>query len=109
MPDESELRACRSGGKADPCGERRGSSLRLCAAVEDREDRDSDERHQRRDRPVDAPPAPGALPRLLDQRLDEGLELLAVDGIARARRARRGGDGHSCTSDTIAIVLLAPC
>ena len=95
--------------RLDRADERRGSTLRLCAALEDREDRDSDERHQRRGSPVDAPPAPGALPRLLDQRLDEGLELLAVDGIARAGRARRGSDGHSCTSDTIAIVLLAPC
>ena len=39
---------------------------------------------QRRDRRVDAPSAPRALPRLLDQRLDESLELVAVDGIARA-------------------------
>ena len=45
---------------------------------------------------VGEPSAPGALPRLLDQRLDEGLELLAVDRIARAGRARRGGDGHGC-------------
>ena len=84
MADESELRACRSGGKARPHGERRGSSLRLCCALEDREERDPDQRHERRDRRVDAPPAPRALPRLLDQRLDEGLELLAVDGITRA-------------------------
>ncbi len=89
-PDESELRACRSGGKAGPCGERGGSILGLCAALEDREDRDSDERHQRRDGPVDAPPAPGALSRLLDQRLDQGLELLAVDGIARAEAGEAG-------------------
>ena len=81
-------------GRPTRAASRRRSSLRLCAALEDREHRDSDERQERRGRPVDAPPAPGALPRLLDQRLDEGLELLAVDGIARARRARRGSDGH---------------
>ena len=86
-----------------------GRSLRLCAALEDREDGDPDERHKGRGSPVDAPPAPRALSRLLDQDLDEGLELLTVDGIARARRARRGSNTHGCTSDTIAIVLLAPC
>ena len=32
--------------------------------------------------------------RLLDQRLDKRLDLVAVDGIARARRARWGGDAH---------------
>ena len=69
--------------------------------------RDSDERHERHDSRVPAPAAPRALPRLLDQRLDEGLELLAVDGIARARRARRGGDGHGCLPTPIALVLLA--
>ena len=53
-----------------------------------------------------SPPAPCALSRLLDQRLDQGLELLAVDGIGRARRARGSGDSHGCTSDTIALVLL---
>ena len=49
-----------------------------------------------------------ALPRFLDQRLDEGLDLLALDGIARARRARRSGDGHAASLTQIALVLLAP-
>ena len=62
VPDERELRACRSGGKAGPCDERGGRSLRLCAALEDREQRDSDQRHQRRGSPVDAPPPPRAPP-----------------------------------------------
>ena len=62
----------------------RGSSLGLCRALEGREDRDSEERQERRDRRVDAPSTPRALPRLLDQRLDESLELVAVDGITRA-------------------------
>ena len=49
-----------------------------------------------------------ALPRLLDQRNDEGLELVAVDRIAGPRRAGWSTDAHVCLPDTIALVLLAP-
>ena len=31
------------------------------------------------------------------------------DGIARARWARRSGDGHGCLPDSVALVLLASC
>jgi hypothetical protein len=85
------------------CGERGGSSLRLCAALEDDEHADSNERHERRDGPVDAASTPRASLRLFDQRLDEGLEILADDGIARARG--RGGavtltaELYRCASD----------
>ena len=92
--------------RAAECGR---SSLRPRGSLEGREDDDRDERHGGRDRPVDAAAAPLALPCLLDQRLDEGLELLAVDRIARAGRARRGGDGHGCLPDSVTLVLLASC
>ena len=97
------------GRPAGPRG-KPGAGLRPCSALENDKDRDADERCRSREQPRRPGAAgAGALPRLLDQRLDQGLELLAVDGIAGARRARRGSDGHGCTSDTIAIVLLAPC
>jgi GntR family transcriptional regulator len=50
------------------------------------------ERHEQgeKSRPrVPPSPSPCAPPCFLDQRLDESLELLAIDRIARARRARR--------------------
>ena len=49
------------------------------------------------------------LPGLFDQCLDQGLEFLAIDRIARTRRARRSGNGHSCLPDSVALVLLASC
>jgi len=61
---------------------------------------DHDQRHQGHGRRVDPPPTAGALARLLDQCLDESLELVPIDGIARTRRARWGRDGHGfCAGD----------
>ena len=60
-------------------------------ALEDREDRDADERDERHHSRTHAPPA-GSLPGFLDQCLDECLDLLAVDRIARA-----GGRGGAVT------------
>ena len=76
-----ELAAC--GGKARPSGERRGRRLGLRAPSEHREERDSDQRDEGHDRHVPAPPPQPTLPRLLDQRLDKGVELPMCDGIAR--------------------------
>jgi GntR family transcriptional regulator len=73
--------------------------------VEDHEGEDPAEGDGGCGRGVREPSAPGALPRLLDQRLDEGLELLAVDRITRAFRGR---DLQGCLPVTIALVLLAP-
>ena len=78
-------------------------------ALEDREEHDSNDGDQHRDGPVDPPSASGALSRLFDQCLDNGLELVAVDGIARKGRTRRGGDGHDYLPNSVALVLLAPC
>ena len=76
-------------------GGRPGGALGLRGVVEDGEDRDPEHGCEDDAGRVRQPPPPGAAPRLLDQRLDEGLELVAVDRIARARRAGRGGgDGH---------------
>ena len=66
------------------------------AAVEDGEDHDLRPvpRGPRRPRTCAGGDAGAASPPRSAPR--PGLELLAVDGIARARRARRSGDGHSC-------------
>ena len=61
------------------------------------------------DCPVPPSATPGSLSGFLDERLDEGLELPVRDGIARARWARRSGDGHGCLPDSVALVLLASC
>ena len=102
-----ERRRC--GGNARSAANAGDAVSGLRRALEGREDRDPDQRHERHERRVDAPPTPGALSRLLDQRLDEGLDLLAIDGIARTRRARRSGNGHGCLPDSVALVLLASC
>jgi len=52
--------------------------------------------------------AASTLSRLFDERLDEGLDLFTIDGIAGAGRARRSGDGHHNLPDAIALVLLTP-
>ena len=64
------------------------------APPEHRDERASDEHDEGHDRRVPASSALCALPRFLDQRLDEGLELLMRDGIAWSRQGRRGGEGH---------------
>ena len=81
----------------------------FCRTVDGGRDGDHDQRHERRGSRVDATAAACALARLFDQCLDQGLELLAIDRIARTRRARRSGNGHSCLPDSIALVLLASC
>ena len=73
-----------------------GARLGLRTPSDEREQRDSDQRDEGHDCPVSASATLRALPRFLDQRLDEGLELPVRDGIARARWARRSGDGHGC-------------
>ncbi len=96
LADEGDLRRHCLRGRVQPRGECRGSSLGLRAASENREDRDSDKRDEGYDCRVSASATLRALPRFLDQRLDEGLELPVPDGIVRARRARRSGYGHGC-------------
>ena len=59
-------------------------------------------------RPIPPPSATRTLPRFLDQRLDEGIELPMCDGIAWSRWARWGGDGHCCLDNKIELVLLSP-
>jgi hypothetical protein len=44
------------------------------------------------------------LPRLLDQRFDQGFELVTIDGIARSRRTRRRTDNHSCAPLTVKLL-----
>ena len=69
-------------------------------------------KNERRERPVSAMATALLSPRLLDQRLDEGLDLLtlerpAVRNLGRLRgRARRGGNGHACLHSNIELVLL---
>jgi GntR family transcriptional regulator len=81
--------------------------LRRCGAVQDREDRHAGKADQQRDTGIDPPPASRAAPRLLDQCLDEGLELVALDLVARTWRARRSRQSQARLPD-IALVLLAP-
>ena len=102
LADEGDLRARRCGGKARPCGERRGRRLGLRAASEEREERDSDERDEGHDCRVPASSPLRALPRLLDQRLDEGVELLASTGSLG-----RGGRGGAVTVTTTSVVRLS--
>ena len=81
-----------------------GDAVWDCALrPEEREDRDSDERHERHDCGVPAPSPLRPLPRLLDQRLDKGVELPMRDGIARAR----GGRGGAVTVTTSSVVRLS--
>ena len=108
LADEGDLRTRRCGGKARPYGERRGRCLGLRAATQESEDRYSDERHERHDCGVPAPSPLPPLPRLLDQRLDKGVELPMRDGIARAVWSRWGGDGHNFLRSPIELVLLGP-
>jgi hypothetical protein len=43
-------------------------------------------------------------PCLLDQRLDERLELVAIDGNAWAGRAGRSGNAQESTPDTVTLL-----
>ena len=89
---------------------RRG--LRCRASIEEDEDNHADESRERCERPVPAMATALLLPRLFDQRLDEGLDLLAVERLAVASlgrlrgRTRRGGNGHACLHSNIELVLL---
>src|SRR5262249_60279198 len=72
--------------------------LRCRAALEEDEDDHGDDGHERC-RPVLATATTGLSPRLLDQRLDEGFDLLTFERFVRtirARWARWRGDGHAC-------------
>ena len=80
--------------------------------VEEDEDGHADEGSERHERPVPAMATTLLLPRLFDQRLDEGLDLLAIErravaSLRRVRgRTRRGGNGHACLQSNIELVLL---
>ena len=87
--------------EARPCRGRRGRTLRLGRALEDREDSGSHEHHTRHDGHTDAPSPSSALPRLFEERLDESLDLFAVDGIAWTR-----GRGGAVTVTTTSLALL---
>lgn len=76
--------------------------MRSGAASHDREDRDCDQRDEDRDCGVSASAALRASPRFLDQRL----QLVVLERIARIGRPGRCGD-HGCLPPTIALVLLA--
>ena len=47
-------------------------------------------------------------PRLLDQRLDKGVELPMCDGIAGTGWSRWSGGGHDFLRSPIELVLLGP-
>ena len=86
--------------------------LRCRATVEEDEDNHADESRERCERPVPAMATALLSPRLLDQRLDEGLDLLAFERLAVASlrrlrgRTRRGGNSHACLHSNIELVLL---
>jgi hypothetical protein len=53
---------------------------------------------------VAPPAAPGPAPCLLDQRLYERLDLVAIDETARARRTGRSRNAHECPRDTVMLL-----
>ena len=83
--------------------------MRLRAPSEEGEERDPDERDEDRDCAAPTASPPPTLPRLLDQRLDKGVELPMCDGIAGALWSRWSGDGHNFLRSPIELVLLGPC
>jgi GntR family transcriptional regulator len=85
-----------------------GGTLRRRRPVEDHEDDDPDQRNGGCACGVREASASRAPLRLLDQRFDEGLELLTVDRIPGTRRAGWSGDRQGRLPNTIALVLLAP-
>src|SRR5262245_6632058 len=93
--DESDLRSHRCGRRAGGGRARGRGGLRLRVALVAREDGDRDERDGCRDRGVDASAAALALPRFLDQRLDESFEFVAVDRIVGPWRAGWCGYAHA--------------
>src|SRR5262249_25206314 len=98
--------------RADPGRDRRRRGLRRSTAIEKGEDANAYESHEYCDRPVPATATTVPAPRLLDQRLDEGLDLVAFERLAAGSRAlrrgqtRRGGDGHASHRFTNELVLL---
>ena len=98
--------------KGRASGERRGRRLGLRAPSEQREERATDERDEGHDRRASASATALLSPRLLDQRLDEGFDLFAVERLAVASlrrlrgRTRRGGNSHACLHSNIELVLL---
>jgi hypothetical protein len=76
------------------------------------EDDHTHEGHETCDRPVPATTTARLSPRLLDQRLDEGFDLFALERLAVAslrrlrRRTRRGGSDHASQRSTNELVFL---
>jgi hypothetical protein len=90
-------------------GRRRGRAGATAAElVEAGVEADPGEQGEQRPRAVPPPAAPCAEPRLLDQRLDERPELVAIDGTARARRTGWRGRAHARIPDMVKLLLLAP-
>ena len=75
---------------------RRGSGATATTPAEADERADRDRGDEEGGRDVLAPTSACALPRLLDQSLDERLKLIVCNGIAGARRTRRCGNAHAC-------------
>src|SRR5262245_26689045 len=96
--------------RAHPNGKPRRRGLSCSTALEQGDDADAYEGHEHCDRPVPAMATPRFSPRLLDQRLNEGLDLLSVERLVVARRARRrrrtrrSGNLHACLPFTIELV-----
>jgi hypothetical protein len=67
----------------------------VCGALDGGRDRDRDQRDTGHHGRVDPPPPSRALPRLLDQRLDKRLQLLAAGRIALIDGTGWGGNAHT--------------
>ena len=93
-----------SGGKGGARRQRGRLALGARAPLEDRRDYDGGQRGDHGEGRVLLAAPPRALPGLLDQRLDEGLGLLAADGIARAGWAGRCAESHSCLLGTFVLL-----
>ena len=79
------------------------------APPEDGEQRDSDQRDESHDRRVPSPAALRTLPRLLNQRLDQRLQLVAADRVALIGGTGWGRDAHAVQGSAITLLLLALC
>jgi hypothetical protein len=76
---ERELRVRCAAERGWPSGESGGGTLRLRAPSEDGEERGSNERDEGHDCRVPSTATARLLPYLLDQRLDERLDLFAIE------------------------------
>ena len=95
---------------ARPCGERaRRWGLRCRATGEEDEDDRADERRERRERPVSAMATPRASRRASSINASTSASsLVAIDRIARARRAWWGGDAHGLCAGDQACPVWSP-